>query len=469
MRKNVVFSLLAVLPLLGWAQTTETRSVDAFTGISSSALVEIEVKSGSPCSVVLEGEADAMKTITTEVKDGILILGQDGHSKSGPVKIFVTISELKKVDLGGPTSLTGVGTFATDSVRLEGSGGSQLELNVNARSVSVDLSGASSLHLCGTSTDLSAELSGASEFRAGCLEAQKVAVSTSGASNASVMASRKITASASGASDILIYGEASDRTINASGSSTIDTKSGSGAGDTTKLEIGGRHIDISHDPAERSKREKKKSDSDFEFWDGMDLGVNGLMTYDNQVAMPQGLEYMDLNYVKSYVFGWNMWQKNIHIYRNNVNLGTGIGLTWYHYNLRGSYTLQPNVAYTYAIADSMDYSKNRLNVCYANIPLFLEFNTNNEDASRSFHIAVGAQAGYNIFKNKVKQKYEFDGRTYKRKIKDDYNVNPFKIDMIARIGYGNFCIFGTYSLTQLFEDNKGPRLYPFSAGISLDF
>jgi hypothetical protein len=108
-------------------------------------------------------------------------------------------------------------------------------------------------------------------------------------------------------------------------------------------------------------------------------------------------------------------------------------------------------------------------VAYANVPLFLEFNTNNEDASRSFHIAVGAQAGYNVFKNKVKQKYELDGRTYKRKIKDDYNVNPFKIDLIGRIGYGSFCIFGTYSLTPLFEQNKGPRLYPFTAGISLDF
>ncbi len=467
--KNIVFTFFAILPAMVWAQTTETRAVDAFTGISSSALVEIEVKSGSPCSVVLEGEADATKSVTTEVKDGILVLGQDGHSKSGPVKVKITISDLKKIDLGGPTSLTGVGTFITDSIRIEGSGGSQLDLSVTATAASVDLSGASSLHLCGTATRLSVELSGASDLRAGCLDAQTVNATTSGAASASVMASQKVTAKSSGASDILIYGDATDRTVEASGSSSIDTKSGSGASDTTKLEIGGRHIDISHDPSERSKRENRKSDSDFEFWDGMDLGINGLMTYDNKFAMPTGLEAMNLNYVKSYVFGWNIWQKNIHIYRNNLNLGTGIGLTWYHYNFRGSYTLQPNLDYTSSVLDSLDYTKNRLNVCYANIPLFLEFNTNNEDAGKSFHIAVGAQAGYNIFKNKVKQKYEFDGRTYKRKIKDDYNVNPFKIDLIGRIGYGSFCIFGSYSLTQLFEENKGPRVYPFTAGISLDF
>lgn len=464
-----IFTLLALTPMMLFAQTTETRTVDAFTGVQSSALVSIELKSGSPCSVVLEGETDAIKTITTEVKDGVLSIGQDGHSKGGPVKVVVTISDLKKIDVGGPTELTGVGTFTTDSVRIDGSGGSQMDFSVAARVVNIDLSGASSLHLCGTATRVDADLSGASDLRSGCLDAQNVEVRTSGASSASVMASQSVNARSSGASDILIYGDASQRNVESSGSSSIETKSGSGMGDTTKLSIGGRHIDISHDPDERSAREKKKEDSDFEFWDGMDLGINGLMTYDNQIAMPAGLEPMDLNYTKSYVFGWNMWQKNIHIYRNNVNLGTGIGMTWYHYNLRGSYTLPPNVAYTFPVADSLSYTKNRLNVCYANIPLFLEFNTNNEDAGRSFHIAVGAQAGYNIFKNKVKQKYELDGRTYKRKIKDDYNVNPFKLDLIGRIGYGDFSIFASYSLTTLFEENGGPRLYPFTAGISLDF
>jgi hypothetical protein len=467
--KKYIITLLGLAPMMVFAQTTETRAVDAFTGIRSSALVSIELKSGSPCAVVLEGETEAIKTITTSVKDGTLEIGQDGHSKGGPVKVIVTISDLKKIDVGGPTELNGVGTFTADSVSIDGSGGSQLEMNLAANVIYVDLSGASSLHLCGTATRMNADLSGASDLRSGCMDAQNVDVRTSGAASASVMASQSVKAESSGASDILIYGDASQRTVDASGSSSIETKSGSGIGDTTKLSIGGRHIDISHDPEERSKREQKKEDSDFEFWDGMDLGVNGLMTYDNQVAMPSGLEPMDLNYAKSYVFGWNMWQKNIHIYRNNVNLGTGIGLSWYHYNLRGSYTMPANVDYTFPVADSLSYTKNRLNAAYANVPLFLEFNTNNEDAGRSFHFAVGAQAGYNVFKNKVKQKYELDGRTYKRKIKDDYNVNPFKIDLIGRIGYGNFSLFATYSLTPLFEANKGPRLYPFTAGISLDF
>jgi len=467
--KKVIYSILFLFPTAAFAQSTETRNVDAFTGVSTSALVSVELKSGSPCSVMLEGETESMAAITTEVKDGMLIIGQKGNGKSGPVTVFVTISDLKKLDISGPSELRGTGTIVTDSLRIEGGGGSELELSVTARTVNVDLSGASSMRLCGTTDRLDVSVSGAAELSSGCLESQTVNIETSGASSASVSAGTSLVARSSGVSEIVVYGEAKDRSVESSGTSSIEIEGGSGASDTTRVRIGGRDVSIVNDPDEMSNREKKAVDDDFEFWGGVDLGVNGLMTYDNQVVMPQGLESMDLNYVKSYVFGVNMFQKNIHIYRNNVNLGTGLGLTWYHYNLRGSYSLQPNVDYTFAVNDSLDYSKNRLNMCYVNVPLFLEFNTNSSNADRSFHIGGGVQFGYNIFKNKLKQKYELDNRTYKRKVKDDFNINPFKIDLIGRMGFGDFTIFASYSLTTLFEKQKGPTLYPFTAGIHIDF
>ncbi len=467
--KKLVYLLFAALPSLVVAQTSVTRSVDAFTGINTSALVSIELKSGSPCAVTLEGEEESVKTIVTKVENGVLTISQDGHSKSGPVNVFVTISDLKSIDLGGPATLNGAAVITTDSVHIVGSGGSQMELRLNVNAVRVDLSGASSLKLCGNANRLSGEMNGASRLGSGCMEAKSADIETTGAAYASVTALETVKARASGASDIIIYGDPKNNDVVSSGASSIETKSGSGIADTTHVKIGGRNIDITEDPDERSAREKKADDDDFETWGGMDFGVNGLMTYDNQLVMPEGLKPYELNYLKSYVFGFNMFQKNIHLYRNNLNLGTGIGLTWYHFNMRNSYSLQPNVDYTYAVFDSLDYSKNRLNVCYANVPLFLEFNSNNSDASHSFHIGAGAQFGYNIFKNKLKQKYELEGKTYKRKLKDDFNVNPFKVDLIGRIGYGNYTLFASYSLTQLFEKDKGPALYPVTAGIHIDF
>ncbi len=468
--KKALYFILAAIPSLAFAQVIETRSVDAFTGIATSALVSVEVKSGAPCAVSLEGEAEGVNAILTTVKDGVLHIDADGKSKSGPIKVVVTVSNLKMLDIGGAAELVSSGALIADTLTVQGSGGSQLELSsVKASAIIVDFAGASSMKLCGTTNRLTVDLSGAAELDAACCEAQVVNIETSGASNARVSAATTIVAKASGASEIMIYGDATDRSIEATGAASIDSKAGSGANDTTHLRIGGRNFDISEDPDERSKREKKADDDDFETWEGLDFGINGLMTYDNQLVMPIGLKSMELNYVKSYVFGWNLFQKNIHLYRNNINLATGLGLTWYHYNLRGSYSFQPNVDYTFAAPDSLDYSRNRLNMCYANIPLYLEFNTNNTDASHSFHFGAGAQFGYNVFKNKLKQKYELEGKTYKRKIKDDFNVNPFKVDLIARIGYGSYTLFASYALTELFEKDKGPSLFPVTAGIHIDF
>ena len=48
-----------------------------------------------------------------------------------------------------------------------------------------------------------------------------------------------------------------------------------------------------------------------------------------------------------------------------------------------------------------------------------------------------------------------------------FYMNPFKLDAIAKIGWGVLNLYATYSLTPMFQKNKGPELYPFAIGISL--
>ena len=220
MKKSFLI-LLASLPFAAFAQTTETRNVDAFTGVRTSSLVEVVLKPGSPCAVVLEGEAEGVKSVLTEVKDGQLVISQHGNSKAAPVKVVVTISELKSLDFAGAAQLRGEGTHVTDTLKVVGAGGAQMELNVTASKVRADLSGAAHLKVCGTSNNLDADLSGAADLRSGCLEAKSVNVRASGASKASVSASEKVVARASGASDVIVYGDATDRTIDATGAAKI--------------------------------------------------------------------------------------------------------------------------------------------------------------------------------------------------------------------------------------------------------
>ena len=97
----------------------------------------------------------------------------------------------------------------------------------------------------------------------------------------------------------------------------------------------------------------------------------------------------------------------------------------------------------------------------------LEFNTSKNE-NHSFHIGVGAEFGYNIFQNRLKQEYSINGDEQKRKTKDDFNINPFRYSLTARVGYGKYTVFANYGMTSLFKANQGPKVYPFSAGISID-
>jgi hypothetical protein len=468
---SLAFSLLTIAAIA--QQNSETRTPGDFTGIRTAVGFEIELTQGSVNEVTVTANADVIPKIATTVENSVLIIDKKGDIDShDPIVIKITAKDLKMIDLSGGAALKGMNTITSDSLYIVSSGAASVKLDLKNTSVLVKSSGAAETKLSGSTDRLTATMSGASE-----LKAYDLAINCSGASSAHITANKKLSATASGAGEIHYQGTATDVIKNASGAGEIIQRDGSstaksGGNDSTSFRVGDYDVNVNYngdDDDERSDREKIASDDDFEFWDGMDLGVNGFLTSDNQLEMRPGNDFLNLNYAKSYMFGINAWQKNIHIYKNYINLGTGIGATWYHYNFRKSYSLIPDAPYASATLDSIKYVKNRLNMCYVNVPLFLEFNTNNKDGDHSFHFAAGMQFGYNIFNNKLKQKYELNGRTFKNKIKNDFNVNPFRYDIIARVGYGDFTIFGTYSLSTLFEKGKGPVVYPFAAGISLDF
>ena len=55
----------------------------------------------------------------------------------------------------------------------------------------------------------------------------------------------------------------------------------------------------------------------------------------------------------------------------------------------------------------------------------------------------------------------------KDKTRNDFNLSQFRYGLTARIGYGGFRVFANYYPTPLFEEGKGPELYPFTVGLIL--
>jgi len=98
-----------------------------------------------------------------------------------------------------------------------------------------------------------------------------------------------------------------------------------------------------------------------------------------------------------------------------------------------------------------------------NIPLLFEFNTRGKS---KFFIAAGGILGIRVGSHTKRLVFE-DGDRRKPKEFDDFHLNPIRYNATVRMGFGPINMFANYSFSTLFQDKKGPELYPFEIGISI--
>jgi len=94
------------------------------------------------------------------------------------------------------------------------------------------------------------------------------------------------------------------------------------------------------------------------------------------------------------------------------------------------------------------------------LPLLVEFQKN--IAGHKAYISVGGQAGF-LLGTKTKVEY---GNTLSES-HSNKNVTPITYGLTARVGYRYLNLYANYSMSTLFEKDKGPELNPFSIGIML--
>ncbi|MDP4588619.1 MAG: PorT family protein [Flavobacteriales bacterium] len=254
--------------------------------------------------------------------------------------------------------------------------------------------------------------------------------------------------------------------------------------DTTKIAVGDLKLVLVNDDKVGASVSTGDDDDDepmtdqelksaLTFWSGVDAGVNILLDKNNSTDFTNEHEWLDLDYSRSMSWSFNLVDAKIRLVKDYVGIYTGLGLTYNSYGLKENVRLMANNDSTYANiiptdrADSLGgyipFTKNKLRASYLRIPLMLEFNTS-LDPERTFHVSAGVIGGWNMGTiNKVK--YEEDGNDVKNRSKGDYNLTPFTLDASVRVGYRNFTLFANYGLTPLFEDGKGPEVYPLTVGL----
>lgn len=156
----------------------------------------------------------------------------------------------------------------------------------------------------------------------------------------------------------------------------------------------------------------------------------------------------------------------------NLSVAPGFGIATYNVfnNSLISKDTDGKTIFT-QIPDSIDYKKNKLVTSYLDVPLEIRMRTKpNSKNNKSFRLAVGARVGLLINGHTKYKGKDLTGGNSDVKFKNLLvpNINKFRYGLSGRIGYGNINVFGYYSLSPLFEKDKGPEINQFSVGISFN-
>jgi hypothetical protein len=207
---------------------TETRTTGVFSSVDVSGNIDLYVKQDSVNNVKVEADENLMEyiVVTTE-GDRLIVQPKEGYNLSGSkdIKVYISSPLYKNLEASGACSIIGEGKITSnETLDIDLSGASDIEMEIKAPNVEAELSGAGSVSLKGETKDFSVNGSGSSDIKCIGLMAENVDVRISGAGDAEVFASVKLDVSVSGAGSVKYKGNA------------VVNKSISGAGSVSKVE-----------------------------------------------------------------------------------------------------------------------------------------------------------------------------------------------------------------------------------------
>lgn len=199
-------------------------------------------------------------------------------------------------------------------------------------------------------------------------------------------------------------------------------------------------------------------------WFNMQIGLNNMLNANDELEMPAGFENMEVSTGKSINFQIHFVQQAINIYRDNIRLVYGLGLDINNYRFDQDVILgYDSMGGLQANLDTdTEYKKNKLVTQYLTVPLMLNLKLGRDD-DKSFKLSFGPNFGY-LINSHQKLKWSENGKQ-KSKIKDDYNIEKFRMGYELQFGYGPFILFGKYYPNSMFKQDLGPDLRTVSAGI----
>ena len=202
---------------------TATRNIEqSFTGIKVSQGIEVALTQGEKVSLSVEMDDNLHELLVTKVEDGILqIYFSKNVNRRKESTLYLTMPTIESIQSSSGAVVTGRNTIKTTEITLKASSGSDINLRVQAQTISADSSSGSSIKLVGNSENLLVESSSGSTIQADNLTADNIQAKASSGSDININPLERLTAKASSGATIRYQNEPNEKDISKSSGGSV--------------------------------------------------------------------------------------------------------------------------------------------------------------------------------------------------------------------------------------------------------
>ncbi|GAB3016860.1 hypothetical protein GCM10027051_21820 [Niabella terrae] len=238
---------------------------------------------------------------------------------------------------------------------------------------------------------------------------------------------------------------------------------------------------------EQWHRSKARGNVTTNWFGGFDLGFANFVDHTaygeaevQAMAPGSDADWFDLRNGKSVNVNLWVFSQKINLVNHVLNLKYALGLELNNYRFKNPVRFNKNSpVVSWDATEGRSYSKNKLAADYVTLPLMLNFDFakgghNGIEYSggkkkgklklsagkeKEWGFSVGLSAGY-LYTARNKFINSDEG---KQKVKDNFNLRPWKIAYVAEINLGYISLFGSYAQQSMFK--KGLDLTPYAVGL----
>lgn len=197
---------------------SETRELGAFSSINMRGIGKLSVNQGKEQEVTIEGDQIAISRITTNVRDGKLVIdvGRDWVEKisagfdflsSQEIRIHITVKDLNELEVAGAADIEATDIKAGDfNLKLIGASNIKV-MNFRADSLRTEIPGAGKVRIDGKVKDQTVTLAGAGNFSGHDLESKTAKVTLSGVGSAQLWVTDELDVTIAGVGSVEYFGK----------------------------------------------------------------------------------------------------------------------------------------------------------------------------------------------------------------------------------------------------------------------